>query len=105
MTQKIAGVGADAPTVVNEKGAKQSKTLYRADLLPPLATLAVAGVLHEGAVKYGDTNWHGISVRDHLNHAMIHVFAWLAGDTQDDHLEHFACRALMALEIAKMEKK
>lgn len=100
-TPVVAGVGADAPTVTNDRGAKQSATLYRADLLPPAATLAVAGVLKHGADKYGEQNWRGIPVNDHLNHAMIHAFAYLAGDTTDDHLEHFACRALMALEIKK----
>lgn len=101
----IHGVGPDAPTVVNDAGAKQSKTLYRCDLLPPQATLAVAKVLQEGSVKYGDNNWHGIPVADHLNHAMVHVFASLAGDTQDDHLEHAACRILMALERQYMDRE
>jgi hypothetical protein len=95
----VAGVGKDAPTVENERGAKQSATLYRADLLPPAATLAVAAVLKHGAERYGEDNWRGIPVADHLNHALIHALAYLAGDAQDDHLEHFACRALMALEI------
>ena len=95
----IVGVGKDAPTTVNERGAKQSAGPYRMDLLPPAATLAVAAVLKYGADKYGDNNWRGIPVADHLNHAMVHALAYLAGDTQDDHLEHFACRAMMALEI------
>lgn len=95
----VDGVGADAPTIMNEKGGKQSRTMYRVDLLPPQATLAVAAVLKHGADKYGEHNWHGIPVADHLNHALIHAFAYLAGDTQDDHLEHFACRALMGLEM------
>lgn len=101
----IDGVGADAPTVVNEAGAKQSSTLYRMDLLPPAATLAVAAVLKHGADKYGADNWRGIPVEDHLNHALIHAYAFLAGDEQDDHLEHFACRALMALEIKRTGTK
>ncbi len=95
----VAGVGKDAEVVVSPNGAKQSKTLYRADLLPQRATLAVAGVLHEGSVKYGDGNWKGIPVDSHLNHALIHIFVYLAGDRSDDHLEHAACRALMALEM------
>lgn len=94
----IEGVGPDAPTVTNAAGAKQSHVPYRCDLLPARATLAVAAVLHEGAAKYGPDNWRGIPVADHLNHAMTHVLAMLAGDTSDDHLEHAACRLLMALE-------
>src|SRR5690625_3445203 len=33
----VKGVGPDAPTVVNEKGGKQSQVLYRFDLLDPAA--------------------------------------------------------------------
>jgi hypothetical protein len=98
MDSGIKGVGKDAPVVTNELGAKQSATQYRMDLLPPLAILAVAEVLKQGAEKYGDNNWRNIPVSDHLNHAIIHAYAYLAGDKQDSHLEHFACRALMALE-------
>lgn len=94
----LAGVGKDAPTTTNDKGGKQSHLSYRCDLLPPRATLAVAEVLDHGARKYGANNWHSIPVADHVNHAMVHLFAHLAGDTQDDHLEHAACRLLMALE-------
>ena len=99
MAKKVVeGVGKDAATVVNAKGAKQSATLYRMDLLPALASLQVAAVLKHGAEKYGDNNWRDLTVEDHLNHALIHAYAYLAGDRQDDHMGHFACRAMMALE-------
>lgn len=98
MTAVIEGVGTDAPIVANDKGGKQSHSPYRCDLLPPQGTLAVAKVLAHGAAKYGDGNWTSIPVNDHLNHAAVHLFAHLAGDSTDEHLEHFACRALMALD-------
>lgn len=94
----VQGVGPDAPIVTNEAGGKQSGSPYRCDLLPPLAALQVASVLKHGADKYGPNNWKKIPTGDHLNHALAHVLAWLAGDRQDDHLGHFACRAMMALE-------
>lgn len=94
----IKGVGKDAPIATNAAGGKQSATPYRCDLLPPHATLAVAEVLAEGAAKYCANNWHKIAVEDHLNHALAHIFADRAGDTQDAHLEHAACRLLMALD-------
>lgn len=99
----VPGVGPDAPTVTNAAGAKQSAVAYRVDLLPPRAILAVAAVLHAGATKYGTDNWRGIPIADHLNHAMTHVFAWLAGDRSDDHLSHAACRLLMAMEAPETE--
>jgi len=96
---KINGVGTDAPIVENEKGGKQSDTPARMDLLPPLALIEVGKVLKHGADKYGIDNWKLIDARSHLNHVLIHIFAYLAGDSQDDHLSHAACRALMALEM------
>jgi hypothetical protein len=96
--ETIEGVGPDAPIVANEKGARQSASPFRCDLLPPKAVLAVAKVLKYGADKYGDNNWRGIPLKDHLNHALTHLLAFQAGDTQDAHLEHAACRLLMALE-------
>ena len=94
----VQGVGPDAPTVVNEKGGKQSASPFRCDLLPASATLAVAKVLAYGAAKYGDNNWRAISLQDHLNHVLTHIFAYLAGDESDEHLEHATCRMVMALE-------
>jgi hypothetical protein len=101
----VKGVGKDAPATVNAKGGKQSALPYRTDLLPPLACLSVSEVLAGGARKYGENNWHKIGVREHLNHVLTHLFAYLAGDGSDDHLEHAACRALMALEIKLREAK
>jgi hypothetical protein len=94
----VPGVGPDAPIVANAAGGKQSHSPYRCDLLPPRATLAVAGVLAHGATKYGPNNWHAIPTGDHVNHALVHLFAFLAGDGQDDHLGHAACRIMMALD-------
>jgi hypothetical protein len=81
-----------------ENGARQSVLTERCDLLPPLATLAVARVMAYGAGKYGDRNWHGIPLESHLNHLLRHLLHHLAGDATEDHLEHAACRAMMALE-------
>lgn len=97
----IEGVGPDAPTVVNEHGGKQSQVLYRFDLVDPIAMFEMCRVLQKGAEKYGEDNWKNISIRDHLNHLLIHVYAYLAGDTQDDHLSHALCRAMMAVAVDK----
>ena len=94
----IPGVGPDAPTIVNDKGAKQSASPYRSDLLPPRALLEVAAILKTGAEKYGDNNWRAIPQHEHISHALTHLLCHQAGDTQDDHLGHAACRLLMALE-------
>ena len=97
--ETVKGVGVDAEVVTDPAtGAKQSAVAHRCDLLPPLATLHVARILHGGSFKYGDWNWFNIPMSENLNHALIHIFAFLAGDTSDDHLGHAACRMIMALE-------
>jgi hypothetical protein len=95
----VNGVGKDAPTVTNENGAKQSKVLYRFDLLDPRAMFKMTEVLKEGAEKYGEDNWRGIPIQDHLNHMIIHAYAYLAGDKSDDHLSHIMCRAMFAQAV------
>lgn len=98
-TFQVQGVGPDAPIETLENGASQSSTPFHAISLPAKALLAVSAIHKHGDDKYGKNNWRGISVDGHLNHALVHLLAHMAGDTSEKHLEHFACRALMALEI------
>ena len=93
----IPGVGREIPTIENALGGKQSKSYYRFDLMDTQALFALGRVLHEGAEKYGIDNWRKITPEDHINHALIHIYAWLGGDTQDEHLSHAFARIMMAL--------
>jgi hypothetical protein len=95
----VQGVGPDAETVVNAQGGRQSFTPYRADLLPPNAVLRISRILGEGAPKYGEWNWLKTTVGENINHALIHLLAYSAGDRSDDHIGHAACRLLFALEL------
>lgn len=92
-------------TTINEFGGRQSKVPYRCDLLPPKAILSVAEILYAGAVKYGENNWHNITVADNVNHALGHLYLWLDGDTSEDHLSHAACRILFALDSQRAGRK
>lgn len=96
---KLSGVGQDTPVTKNERGGLQSGIPYACHLLPARAVLSVSAVLELGARKYRRDNWRNITAEEHVNHALTHALAWIAGDTQDDHMSHFACRALMALEM------
>lgn len=96
------GLSPDAPTVENENGGKQSVVAGRFDLIPPVAAFELAKVMEHGATKYEPRNWMKIDVDSHLNHLLAHVFAYLAGDRQDDHLTHALARAAMAVEIDKV---
>lgn len=96
----VTGLSPDEPVLTNELGGKQSQVPYRFDLVDPLAMFAMCKVLDEGFRKYGnDENWRRITVQDHLNHMLAHAYAYLAGDTSDDHLSHMACRAMFALGV------
>jgi hypothetical protein len=66
--------------------------------LPARAVLELAATLAPAAIKYGEDNWRRIPRKDHVNHALAHIFAHLAGDDADDHLNHAACRLLFAME-------
>ena len=92
-------VSPDAPITTNEKGGQQSHVPVRFDLIDGKALFAMAKVLHEGAEKYSPGNWRNIETRDHLNHLLMHVYAYLAGDRTDDHLSHALCRATFALAV------
>lgn len=90
----------DAPVVTNEHGGSQSALPARFDLFDGAAMLGMARVLHEGAEKYGAHNWRNIPIDDHLNHLLMHTFAYLSGDNSDDHLTHIMCRAMFATGVS-----
>jgi hypothetical protein len=100
----IDGVGPDAPLETNDRGGKQSASPYRFDLIDAKAIFELAAVLKRGADKYGVDNWRAIPTESHLNHMIQHAYAYLAGDTSDDHLAHALCRAMMALAMRKAEQ-
>lgn len=98
-TTLVPGVGKDAPMTVNENGGKQSKVDYDFPSIDPLVMLRLASIAHEGSQKYGRWNWRRISLEENLNHALTHIFAYMAGDRQDDHLGHAFCRLAFALSL------
>jgi hypothetical protein len=71
----------------------------RFDLLPPLAMNRLARHFEKGAAKYGDRNWErGIPLSRFLDSALRHLFAYLAGRDDEDHLVAAAWNLLAALE-------
>ena len=101
----IKGVEPDAPIIENEHGGKQSDTPYAFHMLPTSAVFGAAEVCAYGAKKYGETvsnrNYVKIPTEEHINHAIQHLYAYLAGDTQDDHLGHAVVRCMFAYDVAK----
>lgn len=66
--------------------------------------ILIAKVLQYGASRYKANNWRLIPQEEHINHALIHIIAHLAGDRQDDHLDHALCRLMMAYATEPSEK-
>lgn len=102
------GLSEVAETIVNAQGGKHSKLDYRFDLIDARTLFKLAQTLHTGATKYNDhdgTNWKKITTHEHLNHALGHIFAYLAGDNQDDHLDHAFCRLMMAGAVKDSRSK
>lgn len=86
--------------VTNEFGGKQSKIGSQLSLIPPKAIIKVGEVMAKGAERYEKDNWRKIPIDSQLDHALEHIYKYLANDISDeDHLSHAATRLLMALEL------
>jgi hypothetical protein len=87
-----------------ESGAVRSHLAERYDLVPAIGLREVALTMAMGAEKYGEGNWEkGFPVNDILNHALVHVFKYLAGDQSENHLAHAAANLLMAIHTKESE--
>ena len=96
---KIKGVDPKAPIHRHPSGGLESKPVGRFDLCPGKAMIKLAQTFQHGEDRYAPNNWRLIPRRSHINHALIHLFAYIAGDDQDDHLGHALCRLSMAEEM------
>jgi hypothetical protein len=82
-----------------ESGAKRSSLGARWDLLSPVGLRRAAEAAHEGAEKYAAFNHeHGLPVHVYLNHAVAHIYSYLAGDRSEQHLGHAAWNLLFACQ-------
>jgi hypothetical protein len=109
-THVFHGIREDAPLEVTSTGAVQSSFPYKFANIPPEAMYILAEVLNYGVDKYckdgSDTtepNMRNISVKDHINHALGHIYAFLAGQTDEDHLSHALCRIVYAVTVQQYE--
>ena len=83
----------------------ESSRNTRYDLIPPEAMIALAEVLHAGAVKYGDRNWEkGIPVQNCIDHCLGHLMQYQLGDESEPHLEHALCNLAFAITMIRRGK-
>ena len=63
----------------------------RWDLITPIGLRRLAETGAERTRKYGEHNWtRGIPASVMLNHAIRHIYLYLAGDAREHHLAHAA---------------
>ena len=73
----------------------------RPSLISPVLIHRLGVHLAEGAKHYGDDNWaKGMPYRRTADSMIRHIFQWLAGDTEEDHLSAvcFGAMCLMTYE-------
>ena len=59
---------------------------------------AIASVMEAGLKKYPRNNWKKVPCKDHINHALCHLYMAIHGDEQDEHVEHAICRIALAYD-------
>ena len=71
------------------EGVKFDSGKLRMDLLPPDALEAMARILTDGAVKYGDRNWEkGMAWSRPYAALLRHLLAWWSGQDTDPESGH-----------------
>ena len=59
----------------------------RYDLISPIMMERIAGLLERGAIKYNDRNWEkGMPLSVYMDSGMRHLFKFLEGHRDEDHL-------------------
>lgn len=75
----------------------------RYDLISPIGLRRLAETCREGAEKYSDYNWErGMPVGEMLNHGIRHLYQYLAGNRDEDHLAHAAWNCFAAMHSEEM---
>ena len=85
-----------------ESGAKRDRAegKGRFDLLSPMAIKRMADVMEKGAAKYAARNYEkGMPLSNFVDSAMRHLFQFLEGHRDEDHIAQAAVNCMMLMQI------
>lgn len=77
---------------------KQTNIKSSYNSLPANSIASVSKVLYDGNLKYGENNWKTIPIKEHINHALYHIFRYMDRPNIED-MSHACCRVLFALSL------
>ena len=78
----------------------------RFDLISPFALTRLAVHFENGANKYGERNWEkGQPISRYLDSAIRHIYAFIAGETSEDHLSAAMWNIHGAIHTEEMVEK
>jgi len=93
---KDSGEREEFPTG-SVRDTREGKGRY--DLLPTYAISRLAKHFENGAKKYGDRNWEkGQNLSRYLDSALRHIFKYLGGSRDEDHLAASAWNVMAFIE-------
>jgi hypothetical protein len=75
----------------------------RYDLIAVLALKRLADIYEKGSVKYNDRNWErGMPLSRYIDSALRHIFQYLEGKRDEDHISQAAWNALACAQTEEM---
>ncbi len=106
MQKKNYNITKDSGVTQNfSTGAQRDtqKNKGRYDLISPIALKRLAGVYERGAEKYGDRNWEkGMPIGRFLDSAIRHLYNYLEGKRDEDHLAQSMWNIAAAIHIEEL---